>query len=132
MEYKVATTPEDIRLANECVAASGYYMPVDLANIGGAVVTAINGDEAAGVAWVCISKERAYLDYLAVRPGYHTVAFRLLTRLRALLRSSGVKHVIYHVHGDNAKAIRLAGALGGDTDFPYLLGCVDLEADNGV
>ncbi len=132
MQYRIVRTAEDFASANACIDSSEYYSPIDLATIGGLALGAFDEDGiACGVVWVAISGRLAILDYLAVRKGYSGLGVRLLTRLRAALVKIGIKQVRYTVHGRNVEAMRISEVLGGLNDFPYLVGCVNLEAENG-
>ena len=132
MQYRIIRTADDFAKANDCVATSGYYAPVDLAEIGGLALAAVDeNDNVCGVVWVAISGKLAILDYLAIRKGYSGLGVRLLVRLRAALVRIGIRQVRYTVHGRNVEAMRISEVLGGLNDFPYLVGCVNLEAENG-
>jgi hypothetical protein len=74
----------------------------------------------------------AIVDYLAIHDGYQGLAVRLLLRLKKALVLLDIKQVKYFIHLDNAQSLRIAAAFGGTTDFPYALGCVALEGNNGV
>lgn len=129
MNYRIVRTPEDFAQANECIKASGYYSPVDLADIGGLALAAFNEhNDCCGVVWVAISGKLAILDYLAIRHGYSGLGIRLLVRLRAALIKIGIQKVRYTIHGRNVEALRISEVLGGLNDFPYLVGCATLEA----
>lgn len=129
MQYRIVRTPEDFAQANECIAATGYYGPVDLAEIDGLTLAAFDeNDDCCGVVWVAISGKLAILDYLAVRHGNSGLGVRLLVRLRAALVKIGIQKVRYTIHGRNVEAMRISEVLGGLNDFPYLIGCATLEA----
>jgi hypothetical protein len=132
MNYRIVRTPEDIAQANGCIASTGYYDEVDLSTVGGLALAAFDeNDDCCGVVWVAISGKLAILDYLAIRNGYSGLGVRLLVRLRAALTKIGIQKVRYTVHGRNVEAMRISEVLGGLNDFPYLVGCVNLEAENG-
>jgi len=131
MQYKVARTSDDFAKANDCLGSSGYYDPTDLAECGGITMIAVDGEDVVGVVWVAISGRLALLDYLAIRKGYPGLSVRMLVRLRSLLVKAGIKQVRYTIHGKNVEAYKISTVLGGLNDFPYVLGCVNLEAENG-
>ena len=131
LQYRPARTPEDFGGANALLAESGYYDPVHLEDFGGLVMLALDGTEVVGCVWVAISGTIAILDYLATDRQYPGLGVRLLLHLRKALIRASVRQVRYMIHGKNVTAFRISKALGGSTDFPYVMGCVNLEAKNG-
>ncbi len=131
MIYKVARTQDDFDKASDCVNSCGYYDTVDLSTIGGLVMVAEDNGTVVGAVWTAVSGRMAILDYLAIRRGYSGLAIKLLVRLRRALEAVGIKQVRYTIHGRNIEAMRISEVMGGLNDFPYLVGCVNLEGNNG-
>lgn len=122
---------EDFPACNEFIAKSGYYAHVDVSDLGGLVYIVEDAEEIAGLVWIGVSGRIAYLDYLCIDPKYPGLAMRLLRQVRVALRDSGVKQVRYCIYASNLPAIKIATAFGGINDFPYVMGCVNLEAADG-
>ena len=126
MRYRIAH-PEDFDDCAECVASTGYYMPVDFEAIQGIVLMAENEDGVQGVVWAARSGARAFADYLAVRPDYQGtgLGLRLIAKGCAILRKLGVKQIQSITHYDNKEAMRINRALG-IVDGPYAITILDL------
>ena len=131
MQYSLATSEEDRKACEECVMSTGYYSPVSFEDLGGFVLMAKDGDTVVGAVWATKSNKIAFLDYLAVRPGYAGVGPRLLAKLRRALKQLGVLQVRYAIHGGNEAAYKISAAIGGVHDFHYIIGVAQLEAKDG-
>lgn len=122
MHYRIAKL-EDAPAITELLGSTGYYGPVDAAELDGIIVVAERDGVLHGCVWAMVCGRHAYIDYLTVRPGYSGIMpLRLMKTLEAVFRQVGVQYVRGVVKSDNTAAIRIDEALGATFDHDYSLG----------
>jgi len=123
MHYRIATL-EDAPAITELLGSTGYYGPVDAAELDGHVIVAETKDQQLnGCVWLMVCGRHAYIDYLTVRPGHSgRISIRLMMAAEQLLRALGVKYVRGVVKSDNTAAMRIDETMGAVFDHGYSLG----------
>lgn len=122
MHYRIATL-EDAPAITELLGSTGYYCPVDAAELDGIIVVAERDGVLYGCVWAMVCGRHAYLDYLTVRPGHSgKISLRLMKTLEVVLRQVGAKYIRGVVKSDNTAAIRIGEAVGAVFDHGYSLG----------
>ncbi len=113
MQYQIAT-PAMLPDCQKLVDETGYYSPVQLSDIGGMVVVGLKAERPVACIWVCLTGNRAYVDYLAVHPDHKGAGVRLLITGLAMLRRMGIAEIKYDVHQDNDEMFRMSSTFGAD------------------
>jgi hypothetical protein len=122
MHYRIAKL-EDAPAITELLGSTGYYGPVDAAELDGVVVVAEREGVLYGCVWAMVCGRHAYIDYLTVRPGHSGIMpLRLMKTLEAVLRKVGATYIRGVVKTDNTAAMRIDEAVGAVFDDGYSLG----------
>lgn len=122
MHYRIAKL-EDAPAITELLGSTGYYGPVDAAELDGIIVVAERDGVLYGCVWAMVCGRHAYIDYLTVRPGHSgRTSIRLMQGAEVVLRELGVKYVRGVVKSDNTAAIKIDEAVGAVFDHGYSLG----------
>lgn len=129
MEYSIAT-PADWPGVTECIAATGYYAPIDASTLDGVLIVAREKGKVIGCAWLMHCGRHGYLDYLAVHPDHQgkDVARSLLAACRLVAEEMGVEYVRMAIYQDNEAAAKLLQENAGLAHGPYWLGFVRVGA----
>jgi GNAT superfamily N-acetyltransferase len=132
MNYRLMRTGEE-EAVNQCIASSGYYLPVDVGRLGGLTLVAEDNGKIVACIWCAVSGEIAFCDYLAVSREYrHTgVGIYLQISLRRVLKELGVRVIKCWVHRANAEALKMHEKFGSLLEENYVLGAYIIGDTHG-
>lgn len=127
MIYRVGRV-EDLPQITSMLCISGYYAPMNAADMGGVWVVAEHNEQIVGCIWAFSDGRNAFVDYFYVKPPFRggKTPARLLSLMEWRLRQSGVRSVRTTIKSDNLDALRLVQAVGVWTDRGYSLGYKEL------